>query len=58
MITRVLLVLPLYLILFFIWWRFEPLIKAMTDVGDISDDDFLGILLIHQKEVLSSIKKQ
>ena len=35
MITEVLLVLPLYLILFFIWWRFQPLTKAMTDVGDI-----------------------
>ena len=43
MITEVLLVLPLYLILFFIWWRFQPLIKAMADVGDIlNDDDFLG----------------
>ena len=39
MITEVLLVLPLYLILFFIWWRFQPLIKAMTDVGDIFNDD-------------------
>ena len=42
MITEVLLVLPLYLILFFIWWRFQPLIKAMTDLEDTFDDDFLG----------------
>ena len=27
MITEVLLVLPLYLILFFSWWRFQPLKK-------------------------------
>ena len=39
MITEALLVLPLYLILFFVWWRFQPLIKAKTDVGDIFDDD-------------------
>ena len=43
MITEVLLVLPLYLILFFIWWRFQPLIKAMSGVGDVlNDDQFLG----------------
>ena len=38
-ITEVLLVLPLYLTLLFIWWRFRPLIKAMADVGDILNDD-------------------
>ena len=42
MITEVLLVLPLYLTLFFIWYRFRSLIKAMTDVKDIFNDDFLG----------------
>ena len=41
MITEVLLVLPLYLILFFIWRRFQPLIKATSGVGDIlNNDDF------------------
>ena len=41
MITEVLLLL-LYLILFFIWWRFRRLIKIMASVGDIlNDDDFL-----------------
>ena len=41
MITEVLLVLPLYLILFFIWWRFRHLIKAMAHVENIlNDDDF------------------
>ena len=43
MITEVLLVLPLYLILFFIWWRFRYLIKTMAGVGDIlNDDKFFG----------------
>ena len=42
MITEVLLLL-LYLILFFIWWRFRHLIKIMASVGDIlNDDDFFG----------------
>ena len=40
MITEVLLILPLYLILFFIWWRFRRLIKIMADVGDTLNDDF------------------
>ena len=40
MITEVLLILPLYLILFFIWYRFRHLIKIMADVGDILNDDF------------------
>ena len=50
MITEVLLVLPLYLILFFIWWRFQPLIKAMTDVGDIFDDECFRDIVDTQKE--------
>ena len=32
MITEALLILHLYLIWFFIWWRFRYLIKAMADV--------------------------
>ena len=40
MIPEMLLILPLYLILFFIWWRFRHLIKIMADVGDILNDDF------------------
>ena len=43
MIAEVLLILPLYLILFFIWWRLQHLIKIMADVGDIlNDNDFFG----------------
>ena len=38
---ELLLILPLYLILFLIWWRFRHLIKAMADVENIlNDDDF------------------
>ena len=51
MITEVLLVLPLYLILFFIWWRFRLLIKIMADVGDIlNDDEFFGDVVDTPKE--------
>ena len=40
---EVLLVLPLYLIWFFIWWRFRHVIKAMADVENIlNNDDFFG----------------
>ena len=47
MIIEVLLVLPLYLILFFTWWRFQRLIKIMASVGDIlNDDEFLVMLPI------------
>ena len=51
MITEVLLVLPLYLILFFIWWRFRPVIKAMASVENIlNDDDFFGDIVDTPKE--------
>ena len=39
MITEVLLILPLCLTLFIIWWRFRHLIKAMTNVENILNDD-------------------
>ena len=38
-VTEAPLVLPLYLILFFIWSRFRHLIKIMADVGEILKDD-------------------
>ena len=50
-ITEVLLILPLYLILFFIWWRFRHLIKIMADVGDIlNDNEFFGDVVDMPKE--------
>ena len=59
MITEVLLILPLYLILFFIWWRFRHLIKAMTDVGDIlNDGDFFGNIVDTPKEDIEQHKKR
>ena len=58
MITEVLLILPLYLILFFIWWRFRHLIKAMTDVEDIFDNDFFGDIVDTPKEGIEQHKKR
>ena len=58
MITEVLLVLP-YLILFFIWWRFRHLIKIMTDVGDIlNDNEFFGDIIDTPKEGIEQHKKR
>ena len=51
MITEVLLVLPLYLLLFFIWWRFRHVIKIMVDVQNIvNDTDFFGDIVDTPKE--------
>ena len=59
MITEVLLVLPLYLILFFIWWRFQPLIKTMSGVGDIlNDNEFFGDIIDTPKEGIEQYKKR
>ena len=59
MITEVLLVLPLYLILFFIWWRFRPVIKAMASVENIlNDDDFFGDIVDTPKEGIEQHKKR
>ena len=59
MITEVLLIFPLYLILFFIWWRFRHLIKIMADVGDIlNDDEFFGDVVDTPKEGIEQLNKQ
>ena len=58
MITEVLLILPLYLILFFVWCRFQHLIKIMTDIEDIlNDDDFFGDIVDSPKEGIEQHKK-
>ena len=58
MIIELLLVLPLYLILFFIWWRFRLLIKIMADVGDIlNDDEFFGDIVDIPKKSIEKHKK-
>ena len=58
MITEVLLILPLYLILFFKWYRFRRLIKAMTNAEDIFDNDFLGDVVDTPKEGIEQHKKR
>ena len=51
MVTEVLLILPLFLILFLIWWRFRHLIKLMAGVGDIlNDNEFSGDVVDTPKE--------
>ena len=51
MITEVLLILPLYLILFLTWWQFRHTIKIMIDVENIlNDDDFFGDTVDTPKE--------
>ena len=58
MIIELLLVLPLYLILFFIWWRLRLLIKIMADVGDIlNDDEFFGDIVDTPKKSIEKHKK-
>ena len=59
MITEVLLVLSLYLIFFFICWRFQRLIKIMADVNDtFNDDDFLRVVVDKPKEATEQHKKR
>ena len=59
MMTKVSLLLPLYLVLFFIWWRFRHLLKIMADVGDILDDnDFFGYIVDTPKEGIEQHKKR
>ena len=58
MITEALLVLPLYLILFFICWRLSPVIKAMIDFENIlKDDEFFGDTVDTPKEGTEQHKK-
>ena len=58
-ITEVLLVLPLCLILFFMWYRFRHLIKIMADAGDIlNDDKFFGDIVDIPKEGTEQHKKR
>ena len=58
MITEVLLILPLYLIVF-IWWRFRHLIKIMADAGNIlNDNKFCRDIVDTTKEGIEQHKKQ
>ena len=59
MITEVLLILPLCLILFLIWLQIKHLIKAMTDVENLlNDDDFFGDTVDTQKECIEQHRKR
>ena len=60
MITEVLLILPLYLILFLIWWRFRHLMKIMADVGGdiLNDNEFFGDVVDTPKEGIEQHKKR
>ena len=59
MITEVLLILPLYLILFHIWWRFRHVIKAMADVENVlNDDEFFGDTVDTPKEAIEQHRKR
>ena len=53
MTAELLLVLPLHLTLFFIWWRFQHLIKIMADVENILND-----VVDTPKEATEQHKKQ
>ena len=59
MIIEVLLIVPLYLILFFIWWKSRHLIKIMAGVGDIlNNNNFLGDIVDTLKEGIEQHKKE
>ena len=59
MITEVLLILPLYLILFLIWWQFRHLINIMADIENIlNDDDFFADIAGTPKEGIEQDRKR
>ena len=59
MITEVLLILPLYLTLFLIWWRFRHLIKAMTDIENmLNNDELFADTVDTPKEGVEQYKKR
>ena len=54
-----LLILPLYLILFLIWWQFRRLIKIMTDVENmLNDHDFFGHVIDTPREGIEQHRKR
>ena len=59
MITEVLLISPLHLILFLVWWRFRHVMKIMANVEDIlNDNKFFGDVVDTPKEGIEHRKKQ
>ena len=58
MITELLLILPLYLTLFLIWWQFRHLIEAIAGVENILNDDyFFGDTVDTPKESIEQHRK-
>ena len=56
---EVLLILPLYLKLFFVWWGFWRVIKATADVKNIlNDDDFFGDIVDTPMEGIEQHRKR
>ena len=41
-----------------LWWQFQPLIKAMTNVEDIFDNDFFGDIADTPKKGIEQHKKR
>lgn len=59
MTIEVLLILPLYLILFLVWWRFRHLIKIMADIENIlNDNDFFGDIVHTPEEGIEQHEKR
>ena len=58
MITEVLLILPLCLILFLIWWQFRHLINIIADIENIlNDDDFFTDIADTPKQGIEQHRK-
>ena len=56
---EVLLLLPFHVILFVIWWRNQPVIKMMTDVESIlNEDEFFADTVDTPKEGVKQHKKR
>ena len=58
MMTEVLLILPLYLILFLIWWPFRHLIKIIADAGEILNTEVFRDVVDTPKKGIEQHKKQ
>ena len=59
MVTKVLLILPLYMVWFFISYRFRHVLNIMTNVKNIlNDDEFFGDTADTPKDGIEQHKKQ
>ena len=59
MIAEVLLIIRLYLILFFIWWQFQHVIKAVAHIEKVfNDGEFFGDIADTPKEGIDQHRKQ